>query len=152
MWALRYTKCCGVRIGDLLSIEGRAIRREYQGHGLGKAALQEILRTEQFDAAASVTRNPAVLKVMQSGFCTVSPDLRAADPLHSMRDPLLQELAQVYSAHIGSNPAEAPFVNGRYTGGLYGGVDPGAGIAALPQLANHPENGVMMLAVDKVAA
>ncbi|HSX34143.1 MAG TPA: hypothetical protein VLF62_00685 [Candidatus Saccharimonadales bacterium] len=145
-------KCCRGHIGDLLSIEGRAIKREYQGRGLGKTALQQILATEQFDAAASVTRNPAVLKVMQSGFCTVSPDLRAADPLHYMRDPLLRELASVYSAHIGSDPKDAPFVPGRYTGGLYGGEDPGRGMAALPQLAANPENGVMMLAADKVAA
>lgn len=115
-------------------------------------ALRQMVATYHFDAAASVTRNPAIPRVMRECFHGVMPDLTAEDPLRHMRDPLFGHLATIYARHIGSDPHDAPFVPGRYTGGLYGADDPGQGMARLPGMAENPENGIMMLAADRVAA
>ena len=137
-------------IGGLLSIEGRAIRPEYQGKGLGTLALSGILKVTNVPAAASVTRNPAVLRLMTTGFQIVSPDMGAGDPLHYFRnDERVQEATEVYGRHVVADPQSLPFVYDRYTGGLYGESDPGQNLTALPQVANNPENGVIMAAVER---
>jgi hypothetical protein len=135
----------------VLSIEGRAIRPEFQGQGLGSLALHEILQTEKdITAAASVTRNPAVPRLMHKAFYTVSPDLQAEDPLHLVRnDGVLREISEDYSEYVGADPAETPLVRGRYEGGLYGGDDPGRGMRGLPEVSEHPANGVIMVAMDR---
>jgi hypothetical protein len=132
----------------LLSIEGRAIRREHQGQGLGTLALHDILEATGAPMAASVTRNPAVPKLMTRAFHTVLPDLTAPDALHTMQRADVQEATELYASHVGADPADAPFVFGRYTGGLYGGTDPGAHMP-LTEITSDPENGIIMIATDR---
>lgn len=99
---------------------------------------------------ASVTRNPAVLRLMAKFFRIVSPDLDDPDPFHHLKDDkLVQHLTKVYGRHVGADPAHLPMVVGRYTGGLYGGADPGKNIKQLPAIARHPENGMVMIALDR---
>lgn len=141
--------CSGGSIGNLLSIEGRAIRREHQALGLGALSLRKLIQEEEFDAVASVTRNPAVLRLMRKHFYTVSPDLSDPDPLHYMNDSVVSHVVDVYGKHIGADPQDLPFVHGRYTGGLYGYTDPGRGMDVLPQIADNPESGVIMVAMDE---
>lgn len=116
---------------------------------MGGLSLKKLLAEEQFDAVASVTRNPAIVRLMGKGFFTVLPDLNDPDPLHHMRDPLIRHLVQAYGAHIGADEASLPFVHGRYKGGLYGYTDPGEGMNALPEIANNPESGVIVIAMDE---
>jgi hypothetical protein len=143
---------CGAVIGNVLSIEGRAIRSEYQHQGLGTLALYDILDSEDVQAAASVTRNPAVPRLMANGFYTVSPDLNAPQPLHHMmRDARVQHVTEVYARHVGVDPADAPFAFGRYAGGLYGSTDPGR-CMPIPEIAGNPENGIIMVALDRMRA
>lgn len=141
--------CFGASIGDLLSIEGRAIRRAHQAKGLGGLSLKKLLAEEQFDAVASVTRNPAIVRLMRKGFLTVLPDLSDPDPLHHMRDPVVRHLVQTYGRHIGADEASLPFVHGRYKGGLYGYADPGEQMNVLSEIANSPESGVIVIAMDE---
>lgn len=141
--------CFGGSIGNALSIEGRAIRRDYQALGLGSLSLRELTLEEKFDAVVSVTRNPAVLRLMRRHFYTVSPDLTDPDPLHYMGDPMVSHVVDMYGEHIGADPRDLPFVHGRYTGGLYGYADPGRAMGALPQIADKPESGIIMVAMDE---
>ena len=133
----------------MLSIEGRAIRREYQGLGLGALSVRKLIQEEDFDAAASVTRNPAVLRLMRKHFYTVSPDLSDPDPLYYMDNLVIGHVVDVYGKHVGADPQDLPFVHGRYTGGLYGYADPGRGMEALPQIADNPESGIIMVAMNE---
>ena len=98
---------------------------------------------------ASVTRNPAVLRLMRKHFFTVSPDLNDPDPLYHMQDRLIAHLVEVYGRHVGADPKDLPFVHSRYTGGLYGYADPGRDMDKLPQIASNPESGVVMIAMDQ---
>jgi len=140
----------GVRIGDLLSIEGRAIHKAFQGRGLGTTALYEVLANTDIFAAASVTRNPAVPKLMSKAFRVVSPDLGAPDPLHAFHSsPLVYDVTDFYAQHIGANPAETPLVRGRYGEGLYGLDDPGQGMTALPEVQLNPGDGIIMVAIER---
>lgn len=139
----------GGRIGDLLSIEGRAIKREYQGNGIGTVALYDLLDTHDFQAAASVTRNPAIPRLMANGFYTVSPDPEHHDPLHHFkRNDRVKELTEAYAEHIGAKHEDLPFALGRYEGGLYGYADPGHDMG-IPEIADNPENGIIMIATDR---
>lgn len=89
---------------------------------------------------------------MKKGFYTVLPDLDDPAPMHNMSDPLVRHLVNVYGKHIGANSRELPFVHGRYGEGLYGGGDPGRGMHTIPEIANSPGTGVVMIALDKVHA
>lgn len=134
----------------MLSIEGRAIRKDFQGKGLGTLALSDILRLTGAQAAASVTRNPAVLALMRKAFHIVSPDLTADDPLHRVTShKLVRHLTEVYARHVSADVRDIPFVYGRYGNGLYGTTDPGRAMRALPDIANTPGNGVIMVAVSR---
>jgi hypothetical protein len=86
---------------------------------------------------------------MQRAFHTVLPDLRAADPLHPLQRTKVRETMEDYAAHIGAHPDNLPFVPGRYTGGLYGGKDPGAAMHALPEISANPESAIIMIATDR---
>jgi hypothetical protein len=142
--------CCGADIGDLVSIEGRAIQRVHQGTGLGTLALHQLLDAHpDIAAAASVTRNPAIPRLMTRGFNVVSPDLGHENPLHHYKNNrLLRHLTEVYGAHVGADPATLPLVPNRYTGGLYGYADPGQHMG-IPQLAESPEHGIIMIATER---
>lgn len=149
---MRYTILFGGLIGDLLSIEGRAIKREFQGNGVGKLALHDMIDTYDVHAAASVTRNPAIPRLMANGFHTVSPDLTYHDPLHHFKqNDRIRELTEVYAEHLGANPDGLPFALGRYKGGLYGYTDPGNAMG-IPEITDDPENGIIMIATDRRAA
>lgn len=151
LWGLPCTTPLGGGIGDLLSIEGRAIRREYQGNGIGTLALYDLLDTHDVESAASVTRNPAIPRLMTNGFYTVSPDLDNPDPLRHFKSNIrVRELTEVYAEHIGSEPAALPFAISRYEGGLYGYTDPGEQMG-IPQISDYPENGIIMVATDRRA-
>lgn len=152
MQALLCTRFCQAAIGNLLSIEGRAFRRETQGRGLASLALREIIQDENITAAASVTRNPVILHVMRKSFATVSPDVHAADPLHHFKNSqVVRELTELYGAHVGAPHETLPFALGRYGNGLYGCDDPGLALTQLPEITAHPGNGVIMLATDRRA-
>lgn len=100
-------------------------------------------------AVASVTRNPAVPRLMGKAFHVVSPDLSAADPLHHYKESaLVRHISEVYAKYVGGDPEVAPFVYDRYGNGLYGHEDPGR-LMALPEIANHPGNGIIMVATAK---
>jgi hypothetical protein len=110
------------------------------------------LDTHDIEAAASVTRNPAIPKLMTSGFYTVSPDLEHHDPLHHFKNnPRMRELTEVYAEHIGAPATDLPFAFGRYEGGLYGYADPGQAMS-IPEIADDPENGIIMIATDRRVA
>ncbi len=114
-------------------------------------ALHDIVESDRIEAAASVTRNPAVPRLMASSFYTVSPDLQAADPLHHFKDDgLVRHLTEVYATHVEADPSTLPFVPGRYGDGLYGGDDPGRRLTMLPEIAEHPGNGIIMVAIDRI--
>jgi hypothetical protein len=86
---------------------------------------------------------------MTNGFYTVSPDLEHHDPLHHFkRNDRVRELTEVYAEHIGASPDDLPFALGRYEGGLYGYADPGQAMG-IPEIANDPENGIIMIATDR---
>lgn len=141
---------CGGRIGNVLSIEGRAIRKDFQGRGFGTQALRDIVQTENVQAAASVTRNPAVPFLMHKVFRVVSPDLSAAEPLHYFDNVSeVRDLTEVYARHVAADPAELPFVRGRYGEGLYGFDDPGRDMLGLPGIAENPGDGIIMVALDR---
>lgn len=141
--------CCEVRIGGLLSIEGRAIGKDFQHKGLGTLALREILATENVQTAASVTRNPAVPRLMSKAFHIVSPDLEMPDALHHFKhNEHVRELTEIYAKHIDVRAEDVPFVVGRYGNGLYGFDDPGETMA-LPQISDYPGNGIIMIATEK---
>lgn len=149
--ALHCTIDYGVGIGDdILSIEGRAIRPEYQNQGLGSLALKDILqKIPNITAAASVTRNPAVLKLMGKNFRTVSPDLGAVDPLHFVKEnDRVQKVSTIYAEHIGADSAQIPFVFDRYAGGLYGDNDLGKAMP-ISEIAQNPQHGIIMVAIDR---
>ena len=99
--------------------------------------------------AASSTRNPAIPRLMAYAFHTVLPDMQAPDPLRHLVRPDVFEVAEDYAVHIGADPAEVPFVLGRYIGGLYGGPDPGLGMRNLLEISTNPENGIIMIATDR---
>ena len=125
--------------GQLLSIEGRAIRSDFQGRGLGSAALRELLLTEpDVVAAASCTRNPAIPRLMSRYFGKVSPDISHANPLHYYEtDEFVRYFTEQYGNHVNVLPQDAPFAYGRYVGGLYGHDDPGANFLGVPQLHSN---------------
>jgi hypothetical protein len=105
---------------------------------------------DDIQAAASVTRNPAVPRLMANGFYTVSPDLEHPNPLHHFkRNRLVRHLTEVYGSHVDADPGELPFAIGRYQGGLYGYTDPGLRMAGIPEVTDNPDNGVIMVAVDR---
>jgi hypothetical protein len=132
----------------LLTIEGRAIRQDCQGQGLGTLALKQLLANVNVDAVASVTRNPAVPKLMTKVFHIVSPDLSSPDPLHYFKSSrLIQHMTNSYAEHIGAAVEDQPFVCNRYGDGLYGGYDPGREMTCLPQISNNPSNGIIMVAM-----
>ncbi len=149
MWGSGFLIRSGGVIGNLLSIEGRAIRRAHQANGLGMLSLKKLIAEEDYVAMASVTRNPAIIKLMRKAFYTVLPDLTDADPLHPMQDKVVRHLVNVYGRHVGADPRDLPFVHGRYKGGLYGYADPGKGLEGLPQIAGSPESGIVMIAMDE---
>ncbi len=144
-------KKLSTQAGLLLSIEGRAISREFQGKGLGSTALRELLLSEpEAIAAASCTRNPAIPRLMSRYFTTVSPDIKDTNPLHFYNDnEIIRYLTAVYGEHVNASPADLPFTYGRYTGGLYGADDPGAAFPGLPELQISPENGMIMVATGR---
>lgn len=108
-----------------------------------------MLDVYDIESAASVTRNPAIPRLMASGFHTVSPDLDSDDPLHHYgRNEKVRALTETYAEHIGASPADLPLVVGRYEGGLYGYDDPGRHIG-IPELAADPESGIIMVATDR---
>lgn len=89
---------------------------------------------------------------MAKGFRVVSPDLNAPDPLQPFtQNTAVRQLTELYAQHVDADPTALPLVPDRYTGGLYGGPDPGVGMAAvgLPQLAQHPEHGIIMVATER---
>jgi hypothetical protein len=87
---------------------------------------------------------------MTKGFHIVSPDLATPDPLHLAHEhALVRHLTEVYGAHIGADPAQLPFALGRYEGGLYGYADPGQAMTNIPEIADNPENGIIMVAVGR---
>jgi len=139
----------GAVIGDLLSIEGRAIRQAYQGNGVGKLALVDLVDTYDIQAAASVTRNPAIPRLMRTAFSIVSPDPANADPLHAYHNnSQVRAFTEVYAEHIGADTATLPIVPGRYEGGLYGYADPGLAMG-IPEIESSNESGVVMVAVNR---
>ncbi len=136
---------------NLLSHDGRAIVKEFQGRGLARVALTALLKDDDLHicAAAGATRNPAVPKVMASSFNTVSPDItRPDDPLHHYRDdPSVQYITDVYARHIGADLEHLPFTH-RYGDGLYGKDDPGQRMP-LAQIRETPGMAVIAVAVNK---
>jgi hypothetical protein len=108
------------------------------------------LHEEDITAAASVTRNPAVLGLMHKSFSTVSPDITAENPLHLFENnPTVQELTELYAAHVDAPMEALPFALRRYGDGLYGQEDPGVALTQLPVIAGHPGNGVIMVATNR---
>lgn len=144
------TKRLTAVFGDIVSIEGRAIRQEFQGQGLGSLALRHLLKQDNsIVAAASVTRNPAVPKVMSKCFAKVAPDLSAIQPLEIYNDPQIKTIMEAYGNYLGISPQNLPFAVGRYKGGLYGYEDVGKQMDKIPQIANYPENGIIMAAINR---
>lgn len=135
----------------MLSVEGRAISPAYQGNGLGTLALHDTL--QQYDdvrAAASITRNPAIPRLMAKAFHTVSPDLNHPNPLRPfVHDDRIRTLTEMYARHTDTATETLPFAVDRYQGGLYGGVDPGQNMIDIPEIAGYPENGIVMIAIDR---
>jgi hypothetical protein len=139
----------GVVIGDLLSIEGRAIKQAYQGNGIGRLALIDLIGAYDIQAAASVTRNPAIPRLMLNGFKVVSPNPTQPNPLHAYRhNDRVRAFTEVYAEHINAETASLPIVPGRYEGGLYGYTDPGRNMG-IPEIEADKENGVIMVAIDR---
>lgn len=135
--------CCGVRFGDVLALEGRALRPEVQRRGFGSKALRIMLDRTGIDRAATVTRNPATVRLVATNFRVVSPDLRAPRPLHLASDAEIAAITQEYAQHIDSQ-GPLPVVTGRYEpSGLYGGQDPGRKMP-IPQVAQNVTNAVIV--------
>ena len=137
--------------GNLLTHDGRAIRKEFQGQRLASVALDKLLEDDNLHitAAAGATRNPAVPKVMARSFATVSPDVsRPDDPLyHYHNNPLVRYITDLYARRIGADVTTLPFTH-RYGEGLYGASDPGKQMP-LAEIRNNPGMAVIAVAVDK---
>ncbi|MFC0112544.1 GNAT family N-acetyltransferase [Kibdelosporangium aridum] len=99
-----------VRAGavELLSVEGRAIAREHQRRGLGVRALQGLLEVTDASMIASVTRSPAIPKLMKHAFYTILPDLSALNPFHPVERHDVREAAECYARYAGADPVNMP--------------------------------------------
>ena len=108
-----------------------------------------MLDTYDIESAASVTRNPAIPRLMANGFYTVSPNMDSPDPLGVYKqNERVRRLTEMYAQHVDARVDDLPFVFGRYEGGLYGYEDPGRQIG-IPELADDPESGIIMIATDR---
>ncbi|WP_055546861.1 GNAT family N-acetyltransferase [Streptomyces sp. NBRC 110028] len=135
------------------AIEGRATRTAYQGMGLGMRAFAGFLDVTRADIVTSVTRNPAVCRLMAHHFEVSLPDLRpsAHDPLWPLKRRGVSDAMRRYADHLDVSHDRLPILENRYPSGLYGVADPGKGMP-LPDLANHPEHGMIAVGVGRQQA
>ena len=102
-----------------------------------------MLDQTQIDNVATVTRNPATVRLVAANMRHVSPDLRSAQPLHRANDFEIRAITETYAEHTHSQ-GPLPIVLERYeAGGLYGGIDPGVAMP-IPQIANDRSNAVIV--------
>ncbi|KJK42531.1 hypothetical protein UK23_36720 [Lentzea aerocolonigenes] len=136
------------RESGLWIVEGRAIAPAHQRGGLGTRCFREFVDTTGANAVATVTRNPAICRMMAAEFRTVLPDLTSDRPLRTLRDPEVATAVRRYAAHLGIDVAEPPFLRNRYPGGLYGVRDPGLRMP-LPEISRDPSCGVITVGVGR---
>ncbi|MGZ3146387.1 GNAT family N-acetyltransferase [Lentzea chajnantorensis] len=127
-------------------VEGRAITPAHQRGGLGTRCFREFVDTTGASAVATVTRNPAVCRMMAAEFRTVLPDLTSDRPLRTLHHPGVAMAVRTYAAHLGADGAGLPFIRNRYPGGLYGVRDPGLRMP-LPEISRDPSCGVITVGV-----
>ncbi|MBV2357152.1 GNAT family N-acetyltransferase [Streptomyces sp. J2-1] len=134
----------------LWSIEGRATLTAYQGMGLGALALARFLEVTGAETVVSVTRNPAVCRLMARRFTVCLPDLdpAAADPLRPLEHSAVRDAVKRYADHLDAADNPLPFLENRYPGGLYGAADPGRAMP-FPELAGHPANGMITVGTNR---
>ncbi|USX55493.1 GNAT family N-acetyltransferase [Lentzea sp. HUAS12] len=133
---------------DLWVVEGRAITPAHQRGGLGTRCFREFVDTTGANAVATVTRNPAVCRMMAAEFRTVLPDLASDRPLRTLHHPGIATAVRSCAAHLGADAAGLPFIRDRYPGGLYGVRDPGLRMP-LPEISRDPSCGIITAGVAR---
>jgi len=130
-----------------LYLEGIAVGREYQGHGLGTIALKRGLEYFGSETLAATTRNPATVKLMGGVVRYSSPDIRLGDPLRHHNDDRIQAvLATLAANRLRPQDSETlPYLVSKYPPNLYGD-DPGANMP-LPIVADNPQNAVVVVGI-----
>lgn len=136
------------RESGLWIIEGRAITPAHQGGGLGTRCFREFVDTTGATAVATVTRNPAVCRMMAAEFRTVLPDLTSDRPLQTVHHPGVATAVRRCAGHLGVDVAALPFIRNRYPGGLYGVRDPGLRMP-LPEISRDPSCGIITVGVGR---
>jgi hypothetical protein len=120
-----------------------------QRRGFGSKALRAMLNRTRLEQVATVTRNPATVKLVGTNFRMVSPDLGATRPLHRADDARIAALTEEYAQHIGAR-GPLPVVTGRYeSSGLYGGEDPGRRMP-IPAVAQDARNAVIVAGMERI--
>ena len=136
------------RESGLWIIEGRAIAPAHQRGGLGTRCFREFVDMTGANAVASVTRNPAVCRMMAAEFRTALPDLASDCPLQTLRHPGVAAAVRCYAGHLGAEVAELPFLRNRYPDGLYGARDPGLRMP-LAAINRDPSCGIITVGVGR---
>ncbi|KOV83935.1 GNAT family N-acetyltransferase [Nocardia sp. NRRL S-836] len=129
-------------------VEGRAIAPAHQRGGLGTRCFRDFLDTTGANAVATVTRNPAICRMMAAEFRTVLPDLSSDRPLRTLHHSGIATAVRHYAGHLGADVAELPFIRNRYPGGLYGVRDPGLRMPS-PEISRDPSCGVITVGVGR---
>jgi GNAT superfamily N-acetyltransferase len=130
-----------------LYLEGVAVARVHQGHGLGTKALVEAVRYFGSEYIAATTRNPATVKLISGVSSYSSPDIRLGEPLQHHEDARIQEvLGLLASNRLRPQDADTlPFLLDKYPPALYG-QDPGEAMP-LSTIADSSRNAVVVVGV-----